>query len=113
MSETITCPSGLSGRIRGMKAREERILADRAADVAAGRLVALDFRASILRVEYGLVFLSDRSLSPAAEAALLATVFGSTQSLLRGMCHLCHAHARLSGPFDGVTWALTRGPYGR
>jgi len=26
MSETITCPSGLSGRIRGMKAREERIL---------------------------------------------------------------------------------------
>ncbi len=29
MSETITCPSGLSGRIRGMKAREERILADR------------------------------------------------------------------------------------
>jgi hypothetical protein len=29
MSETITCPTGLSGRIRGMKAREERILADR------------------------------------------------------------------------------------
>ncbi|OFX26270.1 MAG: hypothetical protein A2V77_14010 [Anaeromyxobacter sp. RBG_16_69_14] len=29
MSETITCPSGLSGRIRGMKAREERVLADR------------------------------------------------------------------------------------
>jgi hypothetical protein len=29
MSETITCPSGLSGRIRGMKAREDRILADR------------------------------------------------------------------------------------
>lgn len=29
MSETIICPSGLSGRIRGMKAREERILADR------------------------------------------------------------------------------------
>jgi hypothetical protein len=24
MSETITCPLGLSGRIRGMKAREER-----------------------------------------------------------------------------------------
>jgi hypothetical protein len=29
MSEEITCPSGLMGRIRGMKAREERILADR------------------------------------------------------------------------------------
>ena len=29
MSETITCPSGLTGRIRGMKAREERIRADR------------------------------------------------------------------------------------
>jgi len=29
MSEIINCPSGLSGRIRGMKVREERILADR------------------------------------------------------------------------------------
>jgi hypothetical protein len=29
MPNTITCPSGLVGRIRGMKAREERILADR------------------------------------------------------------------------------------
>jgi hypothetical protein len=29
VSEIITCPSGLTGRIRGMKAREERILADR------------------------------------------------------------------------------------
>lgn len=29
MSQIITCPSGLSGRIRGMKVREERILADR------------------------------------------------------------------------------------
>jgi hypothetical protein len=29
MSETITCPSGLTGHIRGMKAKEERILADR------------------------------------------------------------------------------------
>jgi hypothetical protein len=29
MSEMITCPSGLSGRVRGMKVREERILADR------------------------------------------------------------------------------------
>jgi len=29
MSEIITCPSGLSGRIRGMKVREERVLADR------------------------------------------------------------------------------------
>ncbi len=29
MSQEITCPSGLIGRIRGMKVREERILADR------------------------------------------------------------------------------------
>lgn len=29
MSEIITCPSGLSGSIRGMKVREERILTDR------------------------------------------------------------------------------------
>ena len=29
MSDTITCPSGLTGRIRGLKVREERILADR------------------------------------------------------------------------------------
>ena len=29
MSEIINCPSGLSGRIRGMKVREERVLADR------------------------------------------------------------------------------------
>ena len=29
MSHVITCPSGLSGRIRGMKVREERVLADR------------------------------------------------------------------------------------
>jgi|GEM_PF-2018949 len=29
MFEIITCPSGLSGRIRGMKVREERILAHR------------------------------------------------------------------------------------
>lgn len=29
MTDIITCPSGLSGRIRGMKVREERILADR------------------------------------------------------------------------------------
>ena len=29
MADVITCPSGLSGRIRGMKVREERVLADR------------------------------------------------------------------------------------
>ena len=29
MTTTITCPSGLSGRVRGMKVAEERILADR------------------------------------------------------------------------------------
>ena len=29
MADVITCPSGLQGRVRGMKVREERILADR------------------------------------------------------------------------------------
>ena len=29
MSHVITCPSGLTGSVRGMKVREERILADR------------------------------------------------------------------------------------
>ena len=29
MADVITCPSGLTGRIRGMKVREERVLADR------------------------------------------------------------------------------------
>ena len=29
MSDIITCPSGISGRIRGLKVREERFLADR------------------------------------------------------------------------------------
>ncbi len=35
MSEIITGPSGLTGRIRGPKVREERILADR--KLAKGR----------------------------------------------------------------------------
>jgi len=34
----ITCPSGLSGRIRGMKAREERILADRKLAKSGGQI---------------------------------------------------------------------------
>jgi hypothetical protein len=38
MTETITCPSGLSGRIRGMKVREERILADRKLAKSGGQL---------------------------------------------------------------------------
>lgn len=29
MADVITCPSGLSGRVRGMKVRGERVLADR------------------------------------------------------------------------------------
>lgn len=38
MSDTITCPSGLTGRIRGMKAREERILADRKLARSGGQI---------------------------------------------------------------------------
>jgi hypothetical protein len=38
MSDTIICPSGLTGRIRGMKVREERILADRKLAKRGGQL---------------------------------------------------------------------------
>ena len=38
MSEIINWPSGLSGRIRGMKAREERILADRRVAIRSARI---------------------------------------------------------------------------
>ena len=38
MSNIITCTSGLTGRIRGMKAREERILADRKLARSGGQL---------------------------------------------------------------------------
>jgi len=38
MSDVITCPSGLTGRIRGMKVREERVLADRKLAKTGGQL---------------------------------------------------------------------------
>jgi hypothetical protein len=38
VAEVITCPSGLIGRIRGMKTREERILADRKLAKSGGQL---------------------------------------------------------------------------
>jgi len=41
MSHTITCPSGLTGILRGMKVREERILADRQLAKSGGQVDAL------------------------------------------------------------------------
>lgn len=41
MSHVITCPSGLTGRSRGMKVREERILADRKLAKSGGQVDAL------------------------------------------------------------------------
>ncbi|MEO1338046.1 MAG: hypothetical protein AAFV29_20545 [Myxococcota bacterium] len=41
MPETIVCPSGLTGQIRGMKVREERILADRKLAKSGGQIDAL------------------------------------------------------------------------
>jgi len=38
MTAIITCPSGLSGKIRGMKVREERILADRRLARSGGQI---------------------------------------------------------------------------
>jgi len=41
MNHVVTCPSGLSGKIRGMKVREERILADRQLAKSGAQLDAL------------------------------------------------------------------------
>ena len=41
MFHVITCPSGLMGRIRGMKVREERVLADRKLAKSGGQVEAL------------------------------------------------------------------------
>jgi hypothetical protein len=41
MSQVITCPSGLQGRVRGMKVREERVLADRKLARGGGQVEAL------------------------------------------------------------------------
>lgn len=38
MSHVITCPSGLTDRVRGMKVREERILADRKLAKSGGQV---------------------------------------------------------------------------
>jgi hypothetical protein len=38
MADIITCPSGLQGRIRGMKVREERVLADRKLAKSGGQV---------------------------------------------------------------------------
>ncbi len=41
MVEPIACPSGLLGRVRGMKVREERVLADRSLAKSGGQLEEL------------------------------------------------------------------------
>lgn len=41
MAQIITCPTGLSGRVRGMKVREERILTDRKLAKSGGQTEAL------------------------------------------------------------------------
>jgi hypothetical protein len=41
MLDIITCPSGLTGRIRGMKVSEERVLADKRLARDGGQLDAL------------------------------------------------------------------------
>jgi hypothetical protein len=38
MADVITCPSGLQGRVRGMKVREERVLADRKLAKSGGQV---------------------------------------------------------------------------
>ena len=41
MADVITCPSGLTGRIRGMKVREERVLAEGDAVTPPGATTSL------------------------------------------------------------------------
>jgi hypothetical protein len=41
MTDVITCPSGLTGRVRGMRVREERVLADRKLARGGGQVEAL------------------------------------------------------------------------
>lgn len=38
MADVVTCPSGLTGRIRGMKVREDRVLADRKLAKSGGQI---------------------------------------------------------------------------
>ena len=38
MADVITCPSGLTGRVRGMKVREEHVLADRKLAKSGGQI---------------------------------------------------------------------------
>ena len=38
MADIITCPSGLQSRVRGMKVREERVLADRKLAKSGGQI---------------------------------------------------------------------------
>jgi hypothetical protein len=41
MTDVITCPLGLQGRVRGMRVREERVLADRKLAKDGGQVDAL------------------------------------------------------------------------
>lgn len=72
MSDTIACPSGLTGVIRGMKVREERILIDRKLAKAGGQLDELlaacwedtlepgPYTFEATKPEWGKVLLGDR-----------------------------------------------------
>ena len=64
MSEIITCPSGISGRIRGIKVREARVFADRRICVEVSSAFP------------GYVCCGVRSGLPSLGAAVLATPVG-------------------------------------
>ena len=62
MSHVITCPSGLSGRVRGMKVREERVLADKQLAKEGGQVDALLSACWEDTVDPGPYVLDDRKL---------------------------------------------------
>ena len=62
MSEIITCPSGLSGRVRGMKVREERILTDRKLAKSGGQMEELLAACWVETLDRGVYDFGERSV---------------------------------------------------
>jgi len=107
MAHVITCPSGLTGRIRGMKVREERILADRKLAKSGGQVDELlkacweetldpgpyDFGDKL--IDWGAVLQGDRFF---ALLQVRALTYGPTYAFALG----CHAE----GCRDRFEWEL-------
>ena len=78
MSNIITCPSGLAGRIRGMKVREERALTDRKLAKAAGRWMHCSQRAGRRRSTPGCTRSARMANSISAKCSKATDLAGAT-----------------------------------